>query len=256
MSILLDPGQLQLLNHLVEAARNVPKSRREKFLAVSSGTSRNATILHQGLPGGQIEWHEGDLDELKRNGMIAVLPLRGSGYQFDVTAAAFAEYARSHQSAGDAVARVEAGVRAFLDGDRLRGGYPDAFETWQDAEALLWKSGSERELTTIGHLCREALQRFADALAREHTPLNEYGDTARTIRRIRAVLGATDTRPDKTTKAFLETLLEYWGTVNDLVQRQEHGGQREGDPLTWEDGRRVVFHTLLVMYEIDRAVSR
>jgi hypothetical protein len=70
------------------------------------------------------------------------------------------------------------------------------------------------------------------------------------------VLDARGTRPGKATKAFLQSLLEYWGTVNDLVQRQEHGGQREGDPLTWEDGRRVVFHTLLVMYEIDRAVSR
>jgi hypothetical protein len=26
-------------------------------------------------------------------------------------------------------------------------------------------------------------------------------------------------------------------------------------PLTWEDGRRVVFQTLLVMYELDRALS-
>jgi hypothetical protein len=170
MPTLLEPGPLELLDHLVEAARNVPKSRREKFLAVSSGTSRNVTILHQGLPGGQLEWHEGDLDELKRSGMIAVLPLRGSGYQFDVTAAGSAEYARSHQAAGDAVARVEAGVRAFLEGDRLRGGYPDALERWEDAEALLWRSGSERELTTIGHLCREALRLFADALARAYAP--------------------------------------------------------------------------------------
>jgi hypothetical protein len=37
-------------------------------------------------------------------------------------------------------------------------------------------------------------------------------------------------------------------------KRQEHGGQKEGRPLTWEDARRVVFQTLIVMYEIDRAL--
>ena len=32
-------------------------------------------------------------------------------------------------------------------------------------------------------------------------------------------------------RAFLDALLAYWGTVNDLVQPQEHGGQREGEAL-------------------------
>jgi len=54
--------------------------------------------------------------------------------------------------------------------------------------------------------------------------------------------------------AFLDALLVYWGTACDLVQRQEHGSQREGAPLTWEDARRVVFQTMLVMYEVGRAV--
>jgi hypothetical protein len=47
----------------------------------------------------------------------------------------------------------------------------------------------------------------------------------------------------------------YWGTVNDLIQRQEHGAQREGGALAWEDGRRVVFQTAIVMFEIDRSLS-
>jgi hypothetical protein len=39
------------------------------------------------------------------------------------------------------------------------------------------------------------------------------------------------------------------------VQRQEHGAQKEGRPLVWEDGRRVVFQTAIVMFELDRALS-
>jgi hypothetical protein len=40
-----------------------------------------------------------------------------------------------------------------------------------------------------------------------------------------------------------------------LVQRQEHGAQKEVTPLTWEDARRVVFQTCVVMYEINRALK-
>jgi hypothetical protein len=31
-------------------------------------------------------------------------------------------------------------------------------------------------------------------------------------------------------------------------------GQREGEPLDWEDGRRAVFQTAIVMYEVDRTL--
>lgn len=51
-------------------------------------------------------------------------------------------------------------------------------------------------------------------------------------------------------------LLDYWRKANDLVQRQEHGAAREPDEsFIWEDSRRVVFQTLIVMYEIDRATN-
>lgn len=42
-------------------------------------------------------------------------------------------------------------------------------------------------------------------------------------------------------------------TVDDYRAAQP-GGQEEGEPLTWEDGRRAVFHTAIVMYEIDRTL--
>jgi len=54
--------------------------------------------------------------------------------------------------------------------------------------------------------------------------------------------------------AFLDSLLALWGTVHDLAQRQEHGAQKEGPPLGWEDGRLLVFHTVVVMFEFDALV--
>jgi hypothetical protein len=53
---------------------------------------------------------------------------------------------------------------------------------------------------------------------------------------------------------ILDALLAYWRATDSLIQRQEHGGQREGEPLTPEDGRRAVFQTAVVMFEADRTL--
>jgi hypothetical protein len=50
-------------------------------------------------------------------------------------------------------------------------------------------------------------------------------------------------------------MLAFWGAVSDLAQRQEHGAQREAEPLGWEDARRLVFLSAVVMYEIDRGAG-
>jgi hypothetical protein len=46
------------------------------------------------------------------------------------------------------------------------------------------------------------------------------------------------------------------GSANTQGARQEHAGTREGEPLIWEDGRRVVLQTAVVMFEIDKSLSR
>ena len=48
---------------------------------------------------------------------------------------------------------------------------------------------------------------------------------------------------------LLKALGGYSEALMDLIQRQEHGGQKEGHALTWQDARRVVFHTASAMYE-------
>jgi len=74
-------------------------------------------------------------------------------------------------------------------------------------------------------------------------------------RRIRAVLRQHGARVGSTTTPLLDALVGYWKAVSGLAQRQEHGGQKEGRDLVWEDGRRVVFQTAVVMFETDRALT-
>ena len=100
------------------------------------------------------------------------------------------------------------------------------------------------------------MQEFATALVNQYQPPNAGPDKAHTVARIRAVLKLRGDQLGETEKSFLDAILAYWGTVSDLVQRQEHGAQKEGETLVWEDGRRVVFQTALVMFEIDSALSR
>jgi hypothetical protein len=42
--------------------------------------------------------------------------------------------------------------------------------------------------------------------------------------------------------------------MNEIVQRQEHGDQKPGEPLTWEDARAAVFHTAILLHEYDRVL--
>jgi hypothetical protein len=100
------------------------------------------------------------------------------------------------------------------------------------------------------------MQEFADALIKRHGPSNVEPDKAKTVARVRAVLEFYAAKLGRTQKAFLDALLVYWGTVSDLTERQEHGSQNVERPLIWEDAGRVVFQTLVVMFEVDQALVR
>lgn len=153
------------------------------------------------------------------------------------------------------VERVEHELQHYLDSAAFRRRHPAAYEKWSQAAAKLWSSDSEREWTSIGHLCREAVQEFAANLVEQFQPPGAPGDRQKTVARVRVTLDQQQARLASTEKPFLEALMTYWGAVNDLIQRQEHGGQREGNPLVWEDARRVVFQTVVVMYELDRSLA-
>lgn len=154
---------------------------------------------------------------------------------------------------GEPVQRVQVSIREYIQSHAFQSRYRSAYAKWQEAENLLWSDDSDKALTTIGHLLREAMQEFATALVERFRPPNVEADKARTVSRIRAVLNAQKLG-DKV-RAFLDALIIYWGTVSDLVQRQEHGALREGEPLKWIDARRVVFQTAIVMLEIDAALA-
>lgn len=141
----------------------------------------------------------------------------------------------------------------YLDEEDFGFRYPTAHALWSNAADLLSRD-PELHATRIGHDCREALVAFAAELIAQQGVRCEAIPRAHTVARVRAVLDAQVS--SEAVRAQLEALLSYWGTVSDLPQRQEHGGHREGEPLSGADSRRVVFQTRVVMYEIDHACAR
>lgn len=245
-SPLLDPEQERALEFLVEASR---RADRQPFYGSFPVGSHNIRLAHSGVPRDHSGIYPGDLDTLAEAGLVRVDRYPDT-VRFDVTPAGFRYYGEIKGRTAKQGAAVPSTTRSYLDTGGFIARHSKAFVKWQDADGLLWSAESYGQLTTIGHLCREAMQEFATSLIRS-TTASAPEDPAKTVARVRAALGTRNLMDG--TRSLLDSLIAYWGAVADLSQRQEHGGQKEGQPLKWEDGRRLVFHTLFTMVEIDRA---
>lgn len=249
--ILLESEQEELLTLIVEAVRNTPREKRRKFLVVQSNSGD--FLIHPGIKGGSAIYY-GDVEELGRQGLLAIGFGSTGSPNFDITSLGFRYYEYLKSKEGKALERIESTIRKCLNFPEFRAKYPDAFSKWSSAEDLLWQTETQKQSTTIGHLCRESLQGFTNSLVERYKPPDANTDITKTVARLKAVLNCSAQRLGSTKKDFLDALIGYWGTVCDLVQRQEHGAYKDGEKLLWEDARLVVFQTMIVMYEIDRAL--
>jgi len=251
---MLLPEQRELLEALVEASRNVPRDKRQKFLVVQTLSSPDY-IIHPGLQGTRFPGYLGDVETLARAGLVALgYGSRGTP-KFDVTPEGFALYEELKSRSAEPTDQVEATVIQYLDAEAFQREAPAAYVKWSEAEQLLWQADSERHFTTIGHLCREAMQEFVTALVERFKPPSVESDKALVVKRLSSTLQHLSTQRQLKSVELLQAMLGYWAEVHSIVQRQEHGGQKEGTPLTWEDARRVVFQTAIVMFEIQRSTS-
>lgn len=240
--VLLDPEQEELLADLVESARDVPREEQEWILLSFQGGS-----LVQG-PSGRGNIVAADLEALAHAGAVRARGRKGNIYV--LTPEGRAHYATMKQRQGEPMARQEDETRRLLDSEAFRSAYPDAHARWTEAEALLWSAQSEREFTTVGHKCREAMQEFATELVARYQPSEVDPDPAKVDRRLGAVIAMFLPSLGESRAALLMALGDYSEATTRMIQRQVHGGQKEGHALTWNDARRVVFHVASVMYEL------
>jgi hypothetical protein len=136
------------------------------------------------LPDGNIKIYPGDLRAL----VDAKLLIFSQRDIFDLHQRGFQYYEHLKRQTAAPRRRVETEITGYLATERFRKTYPQAYQKWSEAEELLWKSDSEPQFTTIGHLCREALQEFTDTLIRKFQPPRVDPNKSHTVSRLRAVI--------------------------------------------------------------------
>jgi hypothetical protein len=248
----LEDEQYELLAKFVEAHRSAPRDQRGEFFATEPAGASQATFVHLYVHSLRFQGSMSDADTLAQFGLLRKSRGSGSTPLFSVLPQGIAAYEKKKRSS-PTLETMTSDIQRLLYGIEFRAAHPAAFAKWEQAASKLWAADSPDHYTTIGHLCREALQEFATALARQHNVDVSALEPSKTVARLQAIVAARQAK-GTTRGAFLSALIAYWGTVSDLIQRQEHGGQREGEPLGWEDGRCVVFQTCIVMYEISRSL--
>jgi hypothetical protein len=251
----LEPEALTFLWSLVEAARSVPRAQRGDFLAIRF---MDGNILqHPGLPGGRLSpFDEGDLRDLVEGRFVRVTARDGGdASQFELRQVAFDFYNEQHRNSEAPIAGLQQLDVDHISSDAFGARYPEAIGRWRSAVELLWGEESAQNLTDVGHRCREAMQLFVTCLIELCGVSVTEPDPTKTVARLRAVIAARKPNLSDGVASFLDALLAYWGTVSDLVQRQEHGSQKEGGELSWDDARRVLLYTAMVMSECDRVLS-
>jgi hypothetical protein len=246
---------------MVEGQRSLPRKQRRHFILAE--TFDSTELVHSSSV--NIELAKSDIDALQMHGLVYLAAIGGRGSpSYDITPEGYAHYEAMRTRGGEPLAAVEDEVtKRFIDGDVFRRDHPEAWSKWSQAADKLWSEDWERELTNIGHLCRESIQTFAADLVTRFDVPDAPSDRNKDIARIKAVLehqkarlGKRDQQLLAASVTYLESLLEYWRAVSGLIQRQEHGKAGEDGALMWRDARRVVFQTALVMYEVEASLVR
>ncbi|MDH5468477.1 MAG: hypothetical protein OEY25_13760 [Candidatus Aminicenantes bacterium] len=205
------------------------------------------------LPDREIKFFFSDLQTLIREGLIQTI---GEGVvRIVVSPRGFRFYEYLKKKSGEPVEHIEEAVRSYIDSHDFQREYPKAYEKWAEAESLLWKTDTSKQLTTIGHLCRDAIQEFMDTLYTQIKPTGEPIPKRLTKNRLKKIIEAKSKQLGETERKFLGLLIDYWDVVNDLVQKQEHGAQEEKVQLVWKDARRVVFQTMMLMFEVSQSMK-
>jgi len=252
--MILEDEQYALLARFVEAHRNTPRESRGKFIASVGHGMTQAEFIHLFAANIKFKGSISDAEILADAGLLKISYGSKGDRQFAVSPEGIKIY-EQWKASSPATQVVLEEPKDFISTSEFKKVHGEAFAKWDQAASLLWSADSNRQWTTIGHLCREALQEFAKSLAYEKNVDVTKIDPISTVERLRTIIKETGhSKRSKKVEKLLDALIVYWGTLSDLVQRQEHGANKEGEQLLWEDARRVVFHTCVVMFELSRSI--
>jgi hypothetical protein len=161
--------------------------------------------------------------------------------------------------------RIEDYLRAYLEDERFRSVHPLACGRWVVAWEMLWCADSRAKVIAVGHRSRDAMQAFASSLVEQSIPpaldpgwpevLTDGPRRADPLEGLLTILDACRHELGEERHALLCELAGGWRALLEAVQCHEHRPQAGDVRLRWEDGRRLVLFTALVMVETDRSLG-
>jgi hypothetical protein len=161
--------------------------------------------------------------------------------------------------------RIEDYLRAYLEHERFRSPHPLACGRWVVAWEMLWCADSHAKVLAIGERARAAMQAFAESMFERCAPLAIGPDWPQVLvgaaepqqpgNSLLTVLECYRGALGEERWGFLRTLHEDWRALLERVERHGAEQRERGERLRWEDGRRLVLFTALVMVEVDRSFS-
>jgi hypothetical protein len=160
--------------------------------------------------------------------------------------------------------RIEDYLLAYLEGEPFSSAHPLAHGRWLVAWQSLWCADSKDKLIAVGGKSRAALQAYSTSLQERHLRLAmnaqspRFAEVARRAKPLEGLSSVVEMyRPQLGGERceLLHGLFEHWSELLAVMRRHEEGRQQAGERLRWEDGRRLVLFTAVVIVEIDRSFT-
>jgi hypothetical protein len=252
-SILLLDHEKTLLREMVENFLNSTKEAQSRGFALIRLSSGSSILVAPDGNNKKVTFS--DFEDLDQNGLIRLRITGDRSGSFSITPKGFSYYQYLHQGDANKVDHIEDKILRYMNSEAFRSKYGAAWAKWSKAYDLMLQPNPEQYLSQIGHLCRESVQEFTDVLFVKFKLDAMKIEKAKTVSRLKLIFAECNKQESGTRMQLLNALLEYWGALQDFIQRQEHSGQKESQQVTVEESRCLVFQTMNVMYEIGRVIA-
>jgi hypothetical protein len=161
--------------------------------------------------------------------------------------------------------RIDEYLRAYLEGEWFKADHPLAYGRWLVGWEMLWCADTKAKVIALVHRATDAIQAFTASLLEQSPPLaidpqwpdllaagaprpQALADLTNFAESYRAQLG--DERCE-----LLRALIDQWQVLAEALRTHEDGAREACGRLRWEDGRRLVLLTALVMVEVHRSFA-
>jgi hypothetical protein len=162
-------------------------------------------------------------------------------------------YYEAHQGAQHPAELLASQVRQYVDTSAM-GAYSEADAHLREAAKRLWAARRDADVKDVGDKCRDAVQAFAQTYYERFYPgaAEEPVPRDKTLDAVGKVFGHLQALRGEKDTSFADAMFEFWKALIGSVQKVVHGSEQRDRPLRWDDGRRIVLHTYLLIGELHR----